>query len=364
MDLGSRIESRRKDIRTDGYAISIGEWISLYEKNEIDIHPEFQRFFRWTDEQKTLLIESILLGIPIPSVFVSQRPDGVWDVIDGLQRLSTILQFVGILRDEENKPVPPLVLHGTKYIPELAGVVWGDNGDAILPNDARLIFKRSKINSSIILRESDETVKFDLFQRLNTGGSQASDQEVRNCILVMLNREMFLWISRLAKLPEFEECIALSDRLVLESYDLELVLRFLIFYRMEAKYLNRIGDVGLFLTDRLRELAIDKNYSFVENERVFKETFFILQRELSDNAFRKFSTEKQKYLGGFAISQFETVACGIGYNLAQNIKPTSVETKVASLWSRLDYTNWTGSGITAARRLPRLIPLGRKIFGS
>jgi len=75
----------RKEIRTDGYAMSIGEWISLYENKEIDIHPEFQRFFRWSINQKSNLIESILLGIPIPTIFVSQRKDGVWDVVDGLQ---------------------------------------------------------------------------------------------------------------------------------------------------------------------------------------------------------------------------------------------------------------------------------------
>ena len=84
MSLTQEIDARRREIRTDGYAMSIGEWISLYEKNELDIHPEFQRFFRWSDTQKTNLIESILLGIPLPQIFVSQRPNGVWDVVDGL----------------------------------------------------------------------------------------------------------------------------------------------------------------------------------------------------------------------------------------------------------------------------------------
>jgi uncharacterized protein with ParB-like and HNH nuclease domain len=96
MPLLDEIDLRRREIRTDGYAMSIGEWISLYEKNELDIHPEFQRFFRWSDTQKTNLIESILLGIPLPPIFVSQRADGVWDVVDGLQRLSTVFQLIGI----------------------------------------------------------------------------------------------------------------------------------------------------------------------------------------------------------------------------------------------------------------------------
>ena len=90
MSLQKEIDLMRAEIRTDGYAMSIGEWISLYEKNEIDIHPEFQRFFRWTLEQKSRFVESILLGIPVPSIFVYQREDGIWDIVDGLQRLSTI----------------------------------------------------------------------------------------------------------------------------------------------------------------------------------------------------------------------------------------------------------------------------------
>ena len=104
MTLSAEIEARRREIRTDGYAMSIGEWVSLYEKGELDIHPEFQRFYRWSDTQKTNLIESILLGIPLPPIFVSQRSDGVWDVVDGLQRLSTIFQLLGILKDEKQSP--------------------------------------------------------------------------------------------------------------------------------------------------------------------------------------------------------------------------------------------------------------------
>lgn len=362
MALQERIDARRKEIRTDGYPISIGEWISLYEKSELDIHPEFQRFFRWTDAQKTALIESILLGIPLPSIFVSQRSDGVWDVVDGLQRLSTIFQFVGILKDEKGDLAKPLVLQGTKYIPELKDVSWeGEVGEA-LPSEARLIFKRSKLNSSIILRESDESAKYDLFQRLNTGGSQASDQEVRNCILVMINPEILKWMKSLSTDENFQECIALSDRTILEAYDLELVLRFLIFYELPDEELSSVGDVGVFLTERMRAMAADVDYPKTQHEDVFRKTFAILKEVLGDSSFKKFNVSRNKFQGGFAISQFETVACGIGYNIARGITPTDIASKVAALWSTPDYIQWTGSGMNAARRAPKIIPLGRQIF--
>src|SRR5437763_5129159 len=126
MALQEEIDKVRAEIRSDGYAISISEWISIYEKRELDIHPEFQRFFRWSLRQKSRLIESLLLGIPIPQIFVAQRPDGVWDVVDGLQRLSTIFEFAGILLDDDKKRVPPLTLEATTYLPSLGGRRWED----------------------------------------------------------------------------------------------------------------------------------------------------------------------------------------------------------------------------------------------
>lgn len=193
MSLIEQINNKRKEIKTDGYPMSIGEWMSLYEKDELDIHPEFQRFYRWSETQKTSLIESILLGIPLPSVFVSQRPDGVWDVIDGLQRLSTIFQFIGILKGEDGRNVAPLTLQKTKYLPDLQDIKWNNEANPVksLSKELQLLIKRSKINASIILKESDETAKYDLFQRLNTGGSELSPQEVRNCLLLMINKPFF-----------------------------------------------------------------------------------------------------------------------------------------------------------------------------
>lgn len=72
MTLQQEIDQKQKEIVTDGYPMSIGELMSLYKEGELDIHPKFQRTFRWSNGQKTKLIESILLGIPIPSIFVSQ----------------------------------------------------------------------------------------------------------------------------------------------------------------------------------------------------------------------------------------------------------------------------------------------------
>ena len=97
------VADARNNLTTDRLDMSFGEIISMYEREEIFINPDFQRLFRWKDDQKTKLIESILLGIPIPPIFVAEDSEGRWELVDGLQRLSTVLSFFGLLRSKEGK---------------------------------------------------------------------------------------------------------------------------------------------------------------------------------------------------------------------------------------------------------------------
>jgi hypothetical protein len=366
MGLQEEIDSMRQEIRADGYSMSIGEWISLYENEEIDIHPEFQRFFRWSSRQKTSLIESILLGIPVPPIFVSQREDGVWDVVDGLQRLSTIYEFAGKLRDEEKNLIPPLVLKETKYLPNLKDKKWDDPYDLenSLTSTQRLLIKRAKIDATILLKESDEIAKYELFQRLNTGGSIATPQEVRNCILVMFNREMFQWMKNLSQNEMFRECIALSERPLEEQYDMELLLRFLVFRAIDGYAMRGIGDdLGGFLTDRMVEMAKNTHFNYKQEEEAFQKTFEILYEQMGSDSFRRYSPNKDKFLGGFLVSAYEVIALGIGYNYAElSQSHIDIREKVKQIWTNPEYTSWSGSGTTAQRRLPRLVPLGRQMF--
>src|SRR5450759_2271347 len=124
MMLDSEIQEARKQVVSDGYEMSFGEVMSLYQGQEIVINPDFQRLFRWDLSRKTRFIESLLLGIPIPPIFVYQDESGIWELIDGLQRLSTVLEFAGILRDADGAAVEPSVLEGTRFLPSLAGKRW------------------------------------------------------------------------------------------------------------------------------------------------------------------------------------------------------------------------------------------------
>lgn len=365
MGLREEIESKRMQINTENYSMSIGEWINLYKDNELDIHPEFQRFFRWSDSQKTLFIESILLGIPVPPIFVAQRNDGVWDVIDGLQRLSTIFQFLGILKDEEDILVPPLVLEKTKYLPSLVGKTWGENDENgnVLDADQRLLIKRAKLTVNIVLRESDENVRFELFQRLNMGGSALSNQEMRNCILVQINRDFYRWIDELSRYDNFKECTALTDRALAERYDLELILRFLVFRTLPEPELRSIGDLGAFLTERMVALAKNANYNKGYEEEAFKTTFDILFRAVSEDSFKKYDHQRGDFRGGFIVTSFEVFGLGLGHHYPNvNFEDSAIREKVIEFWGNQPNGLQAGSGIRASTRIPTTIPIGRQIF--
>jgi uncharacterized protein with ParB-like and HNH nuclease domain len=116
--LDSEIESAQRKVKTDAYQMSIGEIVNMYKDDELVINPDFQRLFRWEVGQKAKLIESVLLGIPIPSIFVFETDDGKWELIDGLQRISTILEFMGLLKDPENRDAP--ILTGGDQISPIA----------------------------------------------------------------------------------------------------------------------------------------------------------------------------------------------------------------------------------------------------
>src|SRR5882762_1668266 len=110
--LTEEIITAQRFVKTDAYQMSIGEIVSMYDSREIIIDPEFQRLFRWDIGQKARLIESLLLGIPLPSIFVFEKENGSWELIDGLQRVSTVLEFMGKLRSASDHVEPPSILEG------------------------------------------------------------------------------------------------------------------------------------------------------------------------------------------------------------------------------------------------------------
>lgn len=364
--LMAQVEAKAKEIHTDAYPMSIGELMSIYRDGDLDIHPEFQRFFRWTELQRSKFIESILLGIPIPSLFVSQRDDGIWDVVDGVQRLSTIFEFTGILRDKDFNIKNPSTLVSTEYLPELEGMRWQDEDapEHSFPEVLRRDFKRQKVDLKIIKKESDDNTKFDLFERLNTLGSKLSDQEVRNCLLVMINPDFYTWLQELAEFDDFRATIRLSDRALEERYDLELLLRFILLVRAPNSQLQGIKDLDAYITTGMRQIAADSTFDRAAEAKVFRTTFSILNKALGENTFTRQDGGRGR--GGFLISLYEVIAAGLGYRIQQDSSniPTAQAVKEVTLrvGESEEFRMYSRSGTSASSRMPRLVPFGRELF--
>lgn len=356
--LEQEIAKARRSISSDGYPMSIGELTNLYREGELIIRPEFQRFFRWSITQRSRFVESLLLGIPVPSIFVSQAEGGKWELIDGLQRVSTILQLQGLLKDE-----PILLLSGTKYLPALEGRKWSaPSADESLSEAQRLDIKRSKIDVKIIKRESSAAAKFDLFQRLNSYGSSLTAQEMRSALLVAVSPEFFAWIERLASRQSFVACTLLSDRLIDERFDLELVLRFLVLHSKPVSEITvtALKDFSQMLDDKSVELAMAYPSNIVEMERVFNQTFDYIAANGADRIFRKWDPASDEFKGSFLNTAFEVFGLGIGFHFSEGSHCRSDLLMAAKqFWAELPSGFATGKSTEA--RLVEFIPIGRRI---
>ena len=161
MSISEEVQKYRQEIKSERMDMSFGEIINMYRDHEIIISPEYQRAFRWDENRQTDFIESILLGIPFPSIFVATNPDGKWELIDGLQRVSTVLAFFGELIDEAGNSYPKNNLQLTE-----GSLIKGLKGCTIneLPLEYKLQIKRTPCRVEIILKESDFKMRYELFK--------------------------------------------------------------------------------------------------------------------------------------------------------------------------------------------------------
>ncbi len=362
--LQERINEKSKTIQVDKYPMSIGEIINLYNDGELDIHPEFQRFFRWTELQKTRLIESLLLNIPIPPIFVSQRIDGVWDVVDGLQRISTILNFAGVYKDNNGEIIPPLILQGTDLLPELADKQYDNKVDdsKSFSIEEKRYFKRARLDIIILQKESDTSSKYELFQRLNTGGTSLSDQEVRNCLMVMISPDKYKIFEEMSKCEYFTNMLRISDDAIAERYDLELVTRFVCLRRLRLEDINKVTDIGKYLSDRIIELFDNEDFDIVAEKEIFEKTFQIIYNVLGDSAFCKYDIASELFRGRFLVSAFEIVALGLGAKNGVIPENFDLKQRVIDIWKHIDREDIRWTGYSASGRLQKTLKLGLKLY--
>jgi hypothetical protein len=362
--LQEEINRRSTDIKSDSITMSIGELASLYNDEELIIRPEFQRFYRWTEEQKSKLIESILLGIPLPSIFVSQDETGVWTVIDGLQRLSTIFQFMGILENEE-----PLKLIPTKYLPSLSNKVWDvkEDKENSLNASQRIFIKRARMDVKVILKQSDSSAHYEIFQRLNTGGTSLTEQEIRNAVLLMENPNFYKWIEKIAKYDSFENTVTnvISDNQKEQQYNKELLIRFLIFKNTEIENLKKIRQFTDFINDESIKLAQNEDFDYDKEEKEFKFLFDKLNNALGENVFRRYNKEKEKFEGAFTVYMYEILALGLAPYLEklESRNDAKLATIIIDMWKAEEKNIYElRAGKNLNLRIYNTIDFGRNYF--
>jgi hypothetical protein len=244
--LRDEIENAKRTVATDTVSITVGEVSTMYSSHELNVLPEFQRLFRWTEDRKSNFVESILIGIPIPPAFVYENENGTWELIDGLQRISTILEFMGVLRDPDNNELKRSKLIKTKYLPSLEGVVWKALSDteASLDTSLQLFFRRHRIDFQILKHPSDPKTKFDLFQRLNRGGAYANEQEVRTCSMVLANPDITRQLRQLCLTEAFTGIFRISEDQRKQQRDMDYATRAMVHIVAD---LPRGSDVQAFL---------------------------------------------------------------------------------------------------------------------
>lgn len=361
MALIDEIQKARKRVVTDGYEMSVGELINLYKNDELKIDPVFQRLFRWDDERKTRFIESILLGIPFPPIFVFQDETGVWELIDGLQRLSTVLQLTGDLKSEYFEQEGALVLNGTSFLPSLDGKRWDPSSPKAedgIGQPLQIWIKRARVRVEILKSDSDITAKFELFQRLNTGGVQLTEQEVRNSIAVSINKNFYDWLVSCSNDPHFVNTTAQTEAALEAQAGVELALRFFAFRHVPY----RAGlDVHEYLDLALLELAMNRSFSMKDEKKNFVQTFCFLDEALGDKSFKRWNGKE--FTGKFLMSVFEVIAVGVSKNvdalasLNEQERNSFLQDIARSLWGNQLFSSNSGAGVRGTTRLSKLLPI-------
>jgi hypothetical protein len=299
--LKMEVEEQRNLLNTDRLDLSFGEIISLYERKELIIKPAFQRYFRWHEEQRSRFIESILLGIPIPPIFVAEDTEGVWELVDGLQRVSTVLSFFGLLNvsDEGIRQKNRWVLTAGDRVTSLEGFNY-----ETLPLALQRNIKRATCRVEILRWNSNYDMRFELFNRLNTGGSPLTPQEIRNCIYRDISSEFNDFLKELANEQIFKNLISLNFEQYEQLYHEELALRFISLY-------NNSGDIKIsiahHMTEFMKSALEDKNFDYEKYRKVFLEVFTLLS-PLKRKIFRQND-------GRFATSLYDVITIGIAENL-------------------------------------------------
>ena len=226
---------------------SLSDLFRMISENQLDLQPDFQRNYVWTNKKASKFIESLLLGIPIPTIFLAEdkSEDAIYEVVDGQQRLTSIKKFF----DDKLK------LTGLVTLSDFNNKKFTD-----LDEKYQRLLKNSRTLSVVIIKnESDPTIKFDIFQRINEGAIKLSSQELRN---VIYRGKMIDTISNLSKETSFKQIFNQESMTVKKKIDEEFILRMI---AMNEFVLDNTDKLSL--SDKYRGSLSTAMNSFLEDYR-------------------------------------------------------------------------------------------------
>lgn len=263
-------------IDVDIATLNLGSVIEMLENDEIDLNPDFQRNSNvWNDVEQSRLIESILLGLPLPSFYFNEEVStGKWSVIDGLQRLCSISHFV---LDKER----PLVLQGLQFLVDYNGKTF----DQLDRPDVRRI-KAQKITTNTLRKSTPPSVKYVIFRRVNTAGKPLNSQELRHSMNPGPVLQMIAEMSQLESFLKVTEKKLSPRRMV----DRDFVTRYLGF----LYYFDRLNnDLDYFLNEAMYGLNRVSDLERAAAVELFDQSMIVCGALLEGIGFRRLDGEKR-----------------------------------------------------------------------
>ncbi len=303
--LEDELSAERKKVDVSYHDFSIRELVRMLTENELNISPEYQRKFRWKPDVASTFIESVLLGLPIPPIFVATDVGYQWEVVDGLQRLSSLLHFCA--PDKESltliKRNSPLELQNLQKLTQLNSMKFSD-----FPKPIQVYFNRQPLKLISLTDKSDPSVRFDLFERLNAGAISLTPQEVRACIY---RGKFNSFIERLAVSEQFSKLLKLDSASDKDGTQTEQVLKYLAYKNHQPQFSGRVKE---FLNKYMD--SANKSFDYDREESTFLGvTNFLLEATAGDAFLR----------GGASTTPtvaFEACMVGVARLIESGKKPT------------------------------------------
>jgi hypothetical protein len=267
------LDSSKRTIYTGSADPEIESLYNKWKRGKLDLKPDFQRQFVWDTPKASRLIESVLLEVPLPIIYLAEEADGNISVIDGQQRLTSFFSFI----DGKFPNGKAFALSGLKVFSELNRKTFQD-----LDESTQDKIRYYEVRAVTIKRESDADLRFEIFERLNTGAVPLNDMELRNCIYRGSYMDL---LKELADDADFKALVGFKGP-DFRMRDIELVLRFASFYH--STYLKYQGPMKKFFN---KEMETYRNISKKDAEnlrRAFKNSLQIIRSLFGDTAFKRF----------------------------------------------------------------------------